>query len=117
MLGSPDERDTIGQYFRDIAASHLTDNYESAQTAVKTAVSKRQAAEASVAQATSLVDAAQAAENQALSVLESDAKGIESGLACTAAPTNTAPVSPVGTQLTIGQLWQALQDCLAPPLS
>ncbi len=116
LLGSPDEQDTIGQYFRDIAASLLTDHYDRAQAAVTAAVSKRQAAEASVAQAASEVDAATAVQNQALSVLEADAKGIEAGLACTAPPLITAAASPVGGQDSAGQLWSALQDCLAPPL-
>ncbi len=117
MLGSPDEQDTIGQYFRDIAASRLTDNYDHAETGVKNAMLKRQAAQASVAQATSVLDSAQTAENQALAALEVDAKNIEAGLACTAPPVSTAPAIPVDNQGSVGQLWQALQACLAPPVS
>lgn len=117
MLGSPDEQDTIGQYFRDIAASRLTDNYDHAEMGVKSAILKRQAAQASVVHATSVLDSAQAAENQALTALEVDAKNIEAGLACAAPAVATAPAIPVDNQGSVGQLWQALQDCLAPPVS
>jgi hypothetical protein len=117
MLGSPDEQDTIGQYLLTIAASRLTDNYDHAGATFKATVSKRQAADASVAQATSLLDSAEAAESQALSGLEVDAKNIEAGFACTAPPVITAAASPVDNLDSAGQLWQALQACLAPPLS
>ncbi|HVA04926.1 MAG TPA: hypothetical protein VMU64_14410 [Acidimicrobiales bacterium] len=117
LLGSPDEQDAVGQYLLTIVASRLTDNYDGAESAFKTSVTKRNAAQASVAQATSLLDAAEAAENQALSGLETDAKNIEAGFACTAPQVTTAVASPVDDQGSAGQLWQALQDCLAPPLS
>ncbi len=117
MLGSPDEQDTIGQYLLTIAASRLTDTYTGAEATFKMSVSKRRAAQAAVAQATTLLVAAQAAENQALSGLEVDAKNIEAGFACTAPQVTTAVAAPVDDQGSAGQLWQTLQDCLAPPLS
>ncbi|HEY5024663.1 MAG TPA: hypothetical protein VII76_06785 [Acidimicrobiales bacterium] len=114
MLGAPDQRDSIGQYYLDIAAARLTEPYDFAQKAVRIAVSKRRGAQASVTQITSLMDAADATEKQALAGLEVDAQSIEAGLACTAPPVTTASASPVGTQGSAGQLWQALQGCLAP---
>lgn len=115
LLGSPDQRDSIGQYFLNIAASLLTGHYDRAEAAVKASISKRQAAEASVAHATSALDSAQSAESVTLSGLDSDVKGIEAGLACTVPSVVTAVASPAGNQGGAGQLWGALQDCLAPP--
>lgn len=114
MLGSPDQRDTIGQYYLGIAAARLTESYDFAEKTVRIAVSKRRGAQASVTQMTSLLDSADATETQALAGLEVDAQSIEAGLACTAPPVTTASASPVGTQGGAGQVWQALQGCLAP---
>jgi hypothetical protein len=116
LLGSPDQRDTIGEFFRTIAASLLTDRYDQARAGVKLSISKRRAAQASVDRATSVLDATEAVENQALSGLEADAKGIEAGLACPAPPLMTAAASPVDSQDGAAQLWGTLQDCLAPTL-
>jgi hypothetical protein len=116
LLGSPDQRDTIGQFFRGIAASLLTDHWDEARAGVKASISKRRAAQASLAQATAVLDATQNIESQALSGLEADAKGIEAGLACPAPPLVTAAASPVDSQDGAAQLWGTLQDCLAPTL-
>jgi hypothetical protein len=114
LLGSPDQRDTIGQFYRTIAASLLTDNYNRAEAGVRAAVSKRRAAASSVARATALLDAAQSAQNQILSGLETDVKSVEAGLACTAPSVVTAAVSPVSAPGSVAEVWGALQDCLAP---
>jgi len=119
LFSPPDDRDLATQFFRNVAASLLTLHYDQAEAAVKASIAKRQTAEASVAQATSLVDAATAAQNQALSALEADVKAVEAGLACTTPPLVTAAASSVGgqvgSQASVGLLWTALQDCLAPP--
>ena len=115
LFAPPDERDIVAKYLRNIADTLLTVRYDQAEAAVKTSVSKRQVADASVTQATSLLDSASAAENQALSGLGADVKNIEAGLSCTAPPLITAAASAVGSQGSAGQLWGALQACLAPP--
>jgi len=116
LMGSPDQRDTIGQFYRTIAASLLTDQYDRAETGVRASLSRRQAAASAVAHATSLLDSAQSAENQTLSGLETDVKSVEAGLACTAPSVVTAAASPVGAAGSVAQVWGALQDCLAPPV-
>ncbi len=116
LLGSPDQRDTIGEFFRTVAASLLTNRYNQAQAGVKVSISKRRAAQGSLNRATAVLDATEAVENQALSGLETDAKGIEAGLACPAPPLTTAAASPVDSQDGAAQLWGTLQDCLAPTL-
>jgi hypothetical protein len=116
LLESPDQRDTIGQFYRTIAASLLTDHYEQAEAGVRASLSRRQAAASSVAHATSLLESAQLAENQTLAGLETDVKTVEVGLACTAPSVITAAASPVGSPGGVAQVWGALQDCLAPPV-
>ena len=119
LFSPPDDRDLATQYFRSVAASLLTLHYDQAEATVNASMSKRQTAETSVAQATSLLDAATAAENQALSGLEADVKAVEAGLACPSPPLITAAASSVGgevgSQASVGLLWTALQQCLAPP--
>ncbi len=115
LFAPPDDEDIITEYFRSIAGSLLTSDYDQAEAAVKASIEKRQAAQASVAQATSQLDSATAAQSQALSALEADVKTIEAGMACTAPPLVTAAASSVGNQSSVGQLWAALQACLAPP--
>ena len=114
LFGPSSDQDAVAQYLGNIAAALLTDRYDQAEAAFKTSMVKRQAADASVAQATALVDSAAAAENQVLSGLEADVKGIEAGLSCTAPSVIAAAASPLGGQPSGGQLWAALQDCLAP---
>jgi len=116
LFAPADDQDIVSQYFRDIAASLLTVRYDQAEAAVKSSVTKRQAANASVVQVTSLLVSAEAAETQALSGLETNAKTIEAGLACTPPPLITAAASPAESQSSAGQLWTALQDCLIPPV-
>lgn len=115
LLAPPDDEDIVTQYFRSIAGTLLTDRFDQAEAAVKASIEERQAAQASVAQATSLLGSAQAAQNQALSALEADVKTIEAGMACAAPPLITAASSSAGDLSSVGQLWAALQDCLAPP--
>jgi hypothetical protein len=115
LFDPPDERELVAQYLANTAASLLAVRYDQAEADVKTSISKRRAANASVAQATSLLDSAQAAENQALSGLEADVKSVEAGLSCAPPPLVTAAASPFGSQGSAGQVWAALQDCLAPP--
>jgi len=115
LFGASDQQDMIAQYLGNIAATVLAVRYEQAESAVKASISEQQAAQTAVAQATSVFDSATATENQALSVLEADVKNIEGGLSCPLPPIVTAAASPVDSPSSAGQLWAALQDCLAPP--
>jgi len=115
LFGPSDDQGVIARDLGDLADSLLVVRYQQTQAAFTTSVSKREAAQSSLTQATSLLDSAATSENQDLSKLEADAKSIEAGLACTAPPLVTATALSVGGPPSAGQLWAALQDCLAPP--
>jgi len=115
LFGPSDEQDVVARDLGNVADSLLIVDYDQTEAAFKASVSKRQAAQASVVQATSLLNAGAASESQDLSRLEVDATSVEAGLACTAPPLMTAAASSVSSQVSVGQLWTSLQDCLAPP--
>jgi len=115
LLFEPEgDHDALTQFFRGVAGNLLVGDYDQAKATVRTSVKRRLAASESVSQARSVLASAQAAENQDLSQLQGDAKSIETAKACTAPPVITPAASSVGGPETPSQLWDTLQDCLAP---
>jgi len=114
LFNPPDEQGFIAQYFGNIATSLLIIRYDHARVAVRTSISNRREADESVAQAASSLASATVVENQDLSKLEADVKNIEAGLSCSEPPLVTATLSSIGSQDGAGQLWTAIQGCLAP---
>lgn len=115
LLFEPEgDHDALTQFFRSVAGNLLVGDYDQAKATLRMSVNRRLAASESVSQARSVLASAQAAENQDLSQLQGDAKSIETAKACTATPVITPAASSVGGPETPSQLWDTLQDCLAP---
>jgi hypothetical protein len=114
LVDTPDEQDTIGQYFQGLAASMAVARYDRAKAAAEAAASERQTAEAEAQQAAADVSAASSAKEQALSALEGDVRTFETSLSCAPTPA-TAPATQIAIPTNAGQVWGELQGCLSPP--
>jgi len=87
IFGSSDERQSIAQYYGDVAVYVLTLRYDQARATLASALARQSSAATSVAQAGATLAAAQSQENQDYAALEADVGGIQGASGCAAAAT------------------------------
>ena len=114
MFGPSDVQGVLSDYYGEMAASVLVGRYDRALASLQAWSARQAAATTQVAQTTSELASVQAAADAVLSRLDADMKAIEVAKSCTSPSLVVTAASPVGGQENIGQLWGALQACLAP---